>query len=60
MRIHVRSGIGADSPRGIFVLRANRIMVQDADITMPASVIAAALGDGAAGSVDGEVNGITG
>src|SRR6185295_15861502 len=34
MRIHVRSGIGADSPRGIFVLRANRIMVQDADITM--------------------------
>ena len=56
-RIHVRSGSGADSPRGIFVFRDNRITLQDADITLPASVIAAALGDGATGSIEGDVNG---
>jgi hypothetical protein len=59
IRVHVRSSMGSDSPRGTFVLRANRITLEDADITIPASVIAAALGDGATGMIDGEVNGIT-
>lgn len=59
LHLRVRSPIGAASPRGTVSLRANGVTLHDADFTIPAGFIAAALGEIAAGSVDGDVEAST-
>lgn len=56
VHMRVRSDAGAETPRATVELRTDGIVLQNTDVTVPAAAIAAALGDMAASSVDGEVN----
>ena len=56
MHMRLRSNAGAASPRATLDLRSDRISLQDADVTVPATAIGRVLGDITAGSIDGEVS----
>jgi hypothetical protein len=56
VHMRVRSDLGADTPRATADLRADGIVLQNADVTVPAAAIASAWGNIAASSVDGEVS----
>src|SRR5438045_3126392 len=55
VRVQVRSGDGAATPRATVALRTNAIALHDVDVTLPAALVAAITGYAAAGSVAGEV-----
>ena len=54
VRVRVRSGNGASTPRATIALRGNAIALHDVDVTLPAAIVAAFMGYAAA-SVAGEV-----
>jgi len=54
VRVQVRSGHGAPTPRATIALHGNAIALHDVDVTLPAAAVAAVLGYAAA-SVTGEV-----
>jgi len=59
VQIRVRSDVGADSPRGTVDLRAGAVTLRDTDVTVPATAVAAVLGDMPTGFVEGDVNAST-
>jgi hypothetical protein len=59
VRVQVRSGNGAATPRATIALRGNTVALHDVDVTLPAAVVAAFMGYAAA-SVTGEVGALAG
>ena len=56
VRLQVTSGNGAETPRATIAVSADTLSFHDVDVTFPAEVLAAALGQAGVGSVAGEVN----
>ena len=56
VRVEVRSGIGASTPRATIALHGDAIALHDVDVTLPAAIVAAF--SGYAASVAGEVGAI--
>jgi len=56
VHMQVRSDTGMDTPRATIDLRADGIVLQNTDVTVPAAAIASAWGNMAASSVEGEVS----
>ena len=55
VRVRVHSGIGAATPRATIAFHGNAIALHDIDVVLPAAIVAAFMGYGAAESVAGEL-----
>jgi len=56
VRVRVRSGTGAATPRATIAFRTDGVALRDVDVTIPAGALAALLDRTAAGSVVGDVS----